>query len=268
MQSLPVRDGQLEYEILGDGEPVLLVHGSHFAGSYVPLVDEPALAGYRLIRYHRRGFAGSVSHDGPFGIEAQAEDALAVLGHLGVERAHLVGHSYGGAIALQVAADAAAVVASLVLLEPALLMVPSAEVFARECVGPAVEKYASGDSVGAVDIFGQGVAGPEWRVDVSRAVPGSAEQAERDASTFFEVELPALGAWEFDDGKAARISQPLLFALGGQSGAMFEEGRDLVHSLLPQTEDLVLLEANHLLQMKDPRGVAEGIAAFLSRHPL
>ena len=50
----------LEYEPHGEGEPVLLIHGSHVADSFLPLTREVVLADrYRLIRYHRRGFAGS-----------------------------------------------------------------------------------------------------------------------------------------------------------------------------------------------------------------
>src|SRR5262249_5218959 len=107
--------GGEEYESRGGGEAVLLIHGSHIAGAFLPLMNEPSLANYRLIRYHRRGFAGSTKHEGPFSIKDQAADALALLQHLGVERAHIVGHSYGGLIALQLALDPPELVHSLVL---------------------------------------------------------------------------------------------------------------------------------------------------------
>lgn len=112
----------LEYEAHGDGEPVLLIHGSHIAAAFLPLMREAALADqYRLIRYHRRGFAGSDPHSGAFSIEQQAQDALALMKHLGVERAHVVGHSYGGAAAAQLALDAPSFVHSLVMLDPAIM---------------------------------------------------------------------------------------------------------------------------------------------------
>ena len=268
LERVPVRGGELEYETRGEGDPVLLIHGSHFAGAYLPIMTEPELADYRLIRYHRRGFAGSVPHDGGFSIREQAEDALAALQHLNVSRAHVVGHSYGGTTALQLALDAPDIAGSLVLLEPALVMVPGAEAFANDCLTPAVDKYRSGDAVGAVDIFGRGVGGPDWRAEVGRTVPGGPEQAEDDARTFFEIELPALANWELDVEKAAKISQPILFVHGSASAPMFQEGRELVHTWFPHTEDLVVPGADHLLQMRAPRAVAEGVAGFLSRHPL
>src|SRR5262249_35448881 len=190
MERAAVRGVELEYEIRGRGEPVLLIHGSHIAGAFLPLMNEPSLANYRLIRYHRRGFAGSTKHEDPFSIKDQAADALALLQHLGVERAHIVGHSYGGLIALQLALDTPEVVHSLVLLEPALVrMVPSRGDMAKEAIVPAMRRYFEGDHAGAVDAFFQHVIGPEWRVECARTVPAGPEQAARDAKTFFEIEM-------------------------------------------------------------------------------
>jgi hypothetical protein len=46
----------LEFELKGSGQPVLLIHGSHLARSYLPLVAQKSLAeACLLIRYHRRG---------------------------------------------------------------------------------------------------------------------------------------------------------------------------------------------------------------------
>ena len=113
---------ELEYEVRGAGEPVVLVHGAHIADAFAPLLAEPALAErYQLVLYHRRGFAGSTHPDGPLSITQQAADCRALMQHLSVARAHVVGHSYGGVIALQLALDAPDIVHSLALLEPALL---------------------------------------------------------------------------------------------------------------------------------------------------
>ena len=79
----------LEYELHGEGQPVLLLPGSHVADAFLPLARETILTDrYQLIQYHRRGFGGSNPHTGPFSIEAQAQDALALLEALGVARVH------------------------------------------------------------------------------------------------------------------------------------------------------------------------------------
>jgi pimeloyl-ACP methyl ester carboxylesterase len=275
MKRAPVTGGELEYEIRGNGEPVLLIHGSVIAASYVPLTGEPALANYRLIRYHRRGYAGSTKHEAgaSFSIARQAADALALLRHLRIERAHIVGHSYGGVIALQLALDAPEAVHSLTLLEPALVrFVPSSEKFGQQGLQPPMARYRAGDHAGAVDAFMQVVVAPNWKADLASTIPGGPEQAERDARTNFEIETPALADWDFDAQKAQAISQPILHVLGSESLAVFHEGGKVLHSWFPQrVEDLVVPGAAHGLHQMGGRystTVAKGIAAFLHRHPI
>jgi 3-oxoadipate enol-lactonase len=258
----------LEYETNGDGEAVLLIHGSHVADAFLPLTRESALADpYRLIRYHRRGFAGSGPVPDAFSIEQQAQDALALMTQLGVKRTHVIGHSYGGAIAVQLAIDAPRLVHSLVVLEPAILAGDAAAAFIEEAAS-MVAAYRSGDAAKAVDLFLSIVGGPDWKIEVAKAVPGGPEQAEKDAATFFEVEFPALEKWVFDGDRASRVSQPVLFVIGSESGPLFEAGKQHFQSLVPHTEEAVVPGVNHLMQMRDSKLVAAPIAAFLSRHPL
>ena len=97
LQRIVVDGTELEYEERGSGEPVLLIHGGLLADAFAPLLAEPALTDrYRVISYHRRGFAGSARPEGEVSIARQAADARALLAHLGIARAHVVGHSYGG----------------------------------------------------------------------------------------------------------------------------------------------------------------------------
>ena len=165
----------------------MLIHGALIAEAYAPLCAEPAVAArYRLVRYHRRGYAGSSPVPAPFSIAQQAADCRALLRGLGIERAHVVGHSSGGAIALQLALDAPEVVHSLVLLEPALLDVPSGPLFA-EALGPALQLYQAGDTEGAADAFLRVAIGPAYRSFLDALIPGAYAQAVADADTFFAV---------------------------------------------------------------------------------
>ena len=262
---------ELEYEVGGAGEPVVLVHGAHIADAFAPLLTEPALMErYQLVLYHRRGFAGSTHADGPLSIAQQAADCRALIQHLSVPRAHVVGHSYGGVIALQLALDAPDMVHSLALLEPALFMVPSAPQF-MDAMGPVLQMYEAVDKMRAVDSFLQAVVGPEYRRALDRMLPGAFAQAVADADTFFRIELPALEQWSFTQAEARRITQPVLAVLGGDSPPLWlgwEEGHRLVQDWLPQSEAFVLAGATHGLQLIDPQGMAEGLADFFARHPL
>jgi 3-oxoadipate enol-lactonase len=267
-----VGDGELEYCGQGSGEPVLLIHGSIIAEGFAPLLAQAALAGrYRLICYHRRGFAGSSRTTGPFSIAQQAADARALLDCLGIERAHVAGHSYGGLIALQLALDAPRRVHSLALLEPGFLWCERpAE--AAEALEPIARLYEAGDMGSALESFGEMVAGPRFREAIDRALAqGWFEQAIADIDTFFQVELPAMLDWRFTPEMAARISTPALSVLGGESAAVDPwavEEHDLLQQWLPRAEALVVPGVTHALQLMDPAAVAEGLAGFLERHPL
>jgi pimeloyl-ACP methyl ester carboxylesterase len=256
----------LEYEVHGAGEPVLLIHGSHVADSFLPLTREPALADrFRLIRYHRRGFAGSASHRGPFSIEQQARDALLPMQQLELDRFHVVGHSYGALTAIQLALEAPHAVKSLVVLEPPLR---TGEARDAERLAPSIALYREGNSRGAIDAFMALVGGENWQVDIERAVPGGSEQAYRDAATFFEVELPALQAWAFDSEKASRLSQPVLHVSGGASGPHFDRRRELFMACVPHAQGVVLSGLGHFVHVQAPGPVAHEIADFLAHHPL
>lgn len=260
-----ILDGiELEYEVRGTGEPVILVHAGVLPQWFKPLLNEPALTSrYLIVRYHRAGYAGSSRVKGPVSIADQAAHLRALLRHLGIERAHIVGHSSSGNIALQLALDAPHVVHSLALLEPALLVVPS-----PPQVPQALELYRAGDKPGAVDTFLQGTCGPDYRAVVEKAVPGAFEQAVANADTFFGQELPSLRQWSFGPEDARRITQPVLAVLGAKSGPIYRQRQELLLAWLPRVEGFVLPNASHMLHVQNPRGMAEGLAAFFARHPL
>jgi pimeloyl-ACP methyl ester carboxylesterase len=268
MRRIQLDDAELEYEVRGDGEPVLLVPLSVFIdGLAHPLFRQPRLcSNYRLVHYHRRGWAGSRRGQGPLSVARQAADAAALLEQLKIERAHVVGHSYGGVIALQLALDAPDLVRTVALLEPALRAGPKGQAHLERTIGPARARYGAGDKRAFITVFTDGVFGPGWEPTVERALPGALEQAVANADTFFE-EQPALLQWEFAPEQAAAINQPVLSVLGNRSAAIFQEGRTVLHAWLPQTEDLDV-DTSHMLQIEDPAAIADGLAAFFHRHPL
>jgi 3-oxoadipate enol-lactonase len=258
---------ELEYEERGSGEPVVLIHAGLCADWFAPLADEPALEPYRLIRYHRAGYAGSSHPWGEVSIADHARHCRGLLDHLGVERAHLVGHSSSADMALQLAVDAPEKVASLTLMEPAIMGVPSRAAWGKAVAVPAVEAYQAGDRAAAVELWMSGVAGEGWREPMERALPGAFEQAVADAPTFFEQELPAVQSWPFGEADARRNTQPALAVSGGRSpevSPVWEERQALLLAWLANARPFVLDGATHLLHIQNPRGMAEALAAFVS----
>lgn len=270
MQRANINGVELEYEVRGSGEPVLLI-SPVVAGAFLPCMSVPALVDrYRLVRYHKRGWGGSTHTASPVSIADHAADAAALLEHLGMARAHVAGHSSGGAIALQLAFDRPDLVGSLALFEPSLLRVPSAQpLFAR--AAHSFEAYGGGDHEGAVAGFLSVVSGLDWatcHAVIDEHVPGGVAQSIRDADTFFGVELPALEEWEFGPEQAAAITQPVLSVLGTDTDRVWVEVAELLQSWFPQVEELTIEGVGHLLQMQRPEPVARGLAEFLGRHPM
>jgi pimeloyl-ACP methyl ester carboxylesterase len=262
---------ELEYQVVGSGEAVLLIPPGPLADGFLPFLSEETLAGrYRVIQYHRRGQVGSSQATPPVSYAKQAADAAGLLAHLGVSRAHVVGHSTGANLALQLALDLPEVVQTLALLEPWLTAAPSASAFFEQA-GPPMEAYGSGEKETAMAGLISLASGLEWetaRAVIDDYVPGSVAQAIKDADTFCGVDLPALGAWEFGSENAAAVSQPVLSVLGADSGPLFVEGASLLRSWLPKVEDLTVEGVGHLLQIQRPEPIARAIAEFLGRHPI
>lgn len=271
MERLSVNGVDVEVAVQGTGEPVVFLHGVLIADAFGPLVAEPALAGcYRCIRYHRPGYLGSGRSSGPVGLAQLAADCRRLLHDLGSARAHVVGHSYGGAIALQLALDAPDVVHSLALLEPALTVGTSAQGY-RDALAQNQAQFRAGAVATVVDTFLQARFGARYREFLDRVMPGAFAQAVADARTTFELELPALADWHFGAAEARRITQPVLSVLGAESDALwprFGEAHRLLLAWLPQAEACILSGATHALQMQQPRGMAEALASFFARHPL
>jgi pimeloyl-ACP methyl ester carboxylesterase len=276
MDTADVNGVNLEYVVRGGGEAVLLIHGSIMGDAFSPLLAEQALIDrYRVISYHRRGYNGSSRALPPFTIRDQAADARALLDRLGIERAHVVGHSYGGLIALQLALDAPQRVHSMALLEPGTLWSAYPDI-AEQFIEPIRQLYEAGDPTGAISTFCQAVAGASFAEKVERALgkdwlSRALELAVVDIDTLFQVELPAMMDWRFTQEHAARITQPVLSVLGGDSAEVdpsAAEEHALLQAWMPQTEAFVLAGATHALQLMNPAGMAEGLAFFLSRHPM
>jgi pimeloyl-ACP methyl ester carboxylesterase len=260
-----IDDAELEYEISGEGAPVLLIHGANLAGGLAAVARDPQLtARAQTIRYHRRGRAGSTGAGGPISVERQALDALGLLDELGIEQAHVCGYSYGGTVALEVAAQAPERLLSLTLLEPIIVAVPSAEAFMGG-MAPIHELYASGDAAGAVTGTFAALGGPSWRELVEAAAgPGSVEQAIADAAIFFEAEGPSLGEWALDPERASEVTCPVLSVRGLDSGPFFAEGRAQLHAWFPQCVDADIPDATHFLHIQQPTRVADALARFVA----
>jgi pimeloyl-ACP methyl ester carboxylesterase len=242
----------------GDGDRVVLVHGSMAAGAETWDQQRELEDAYRLLVPDRRSYGDSPDGDGDF--ERDADDVAQLLG----DAAHLVGNSYGGVVALLAAARQPARVRSLVVIEPPAFAlargVPAVEDFIRRVDG------ARHDAQDGADYAARFVASfgfpPPDRPPTGRALrAATASWRERPpyeaeisldvlAAASFSM-LVARGAWDVAPAAAQRIGKPAFHAvceaLEGGTGA----------------ESVTIAGASHAAH----RGVAfnDAVRAFWSR---
>ncbi len=116
MAHLTLSDGEaLHYEVHGAGPPLVLISGLNGVGAFwTPHVAELG-ARYTVVLHDHRGTGRSSPSRITYSLEQMADDLLQLLDHLQIDRAHLVGHSTGGAMCQTIALDRPERVERLVL---------------------------------------------------------------------------------------------------------------------------------------------------------
>ena len=119
LQTADVGGRKISYAGAGqDGDVVLLVHGYGGDRNSWLFLQEPLAARYQVYALDLPGHGTSAKDVGEGSLSVLADAVTGVLDALGAERAHLVGHSMGGAVALAAAARDPARIASLTLIAP------------------------------------------------------------------------------------------------------------------------------------------------------
>ena len=247
---------QLEVRDRGEGEPVVLIHGS-MPDECAAVVKEPALIEhFRVIDYHRRGWGSSSPAVGPVSIGQGVEDCRAILRQLRIERAHFAGQSSGGAIVLQLALDAPDLVGTVAVLEPFIpsVVMRSSPMFA-EVMAKAGSMYGTGDRAGAVGVFALAVAGDNFRETFDRTLrPGYFERWVEAADTIFQNDAPGVMSRPFSAAEAARIRQPLLNVVAASTGTHVGPVYSALRGWVPHAENAELPDATHCMLQSNPKG--------------
>jgi pimeloyl-ACP methyl ester carboxylesterase len=258
---------ELEYWVKGAGEPVVFLHGGVLTDWFGPLADELSKVGsYQLVSYHRPGYGASTLPAQPITMAGQAECCLILMRHLGLAKAHLVGHSIGACIALQAALQQPDAVASVALLEPPVMTAAPDPSAALTVLRATAALWKHGDVAGAMDAFMHGIVDPDYERVLERVLgSGWRGAALHGTDAFFQTDQPAAQAWRFDKADAARVRQPAILFLGEYSTRV-NPIRESVHrtllSWLPNAEGHTLEGASHLLPLQEPVRISSLLTAF------
>jgi pimeloyl-ACP methyl ester carboxylesterase len=262
MPEVEVNGVRLYYELLGDGEPLVLVHGSWADATGWQLVVPGLADSFRVLVYDRRGHSRSERPDTPGSVDEDGDDLAALLVALELAPAHVVTNSYGGNIALRLATSRPDVFRSLCCHEPPLwsLLEGDAESQAMlqqgarsvEAVG---RRIAEGDHEGAARQFVEEVAfGPgAWENELPPEVRAVMVQ---NAPTFLD-ELQDPEQLRIDEAALARLEVPVRLTEGSESPPVFPRVIERLAELVPAVTRETIEGAAHVPQLQTPERYVE-----------
>jgi pimeloyl-ACP methyl ester carboxylesterase len=214
-------------EQIGDGQPVVMIHGSAQGGpagggQQFDAQRPVAEVGYRLVLPDRPGHGRSPSR-GPEDLEVEAQWVLDLLD----DGVHLVGHSYGAAIALCAAGQRPGALRSLTLIEAPLFGLLPDDPGVAEISGRIAAASEIADPLGALIQFSQAAGIPR---DLLEPAP-NLEQLTAMGRGLQEMRPP--DTWDPTDSldRVADANVPVLIVTGGWSPGMEAVGDELARHL-------------------------------------
>ena len=270
MAHAPARDGtRLYYEETGSGTPVIFVH--EFAGDYRSWETQLRFFGryFRCVAFNARGFPPSdVPGDGASYSQAHArDDIVAVLDHLKLERAHIVGLSMGGFATLHVGIAYPQRARSLVVAGCGYGAEPDKKAkFQAECETAAASFEA--DWAGAAKKYALGPT----RVQLQNKDRRGWEEFERQlgehsargqALTMRGVQMKRPSLYELVDGMR-RIEVPTLIVTGDEDDPCLEPGL-LMKRSIPSAGLVVIPWSGHTNNLEEPEAFNRAVLEFFLR---
>ena len=268
MATATVNGVRLYYELTGAGVPLVLVHGSWSSHREWDPVAAQLARDHRVLVYDRRGHSGSERPPGQGSVDEDVADLAALVEHLDLGPAWVVGNSFGGSIALRLAAARPALLRGASAHEPplfALIDDPAltpllGEVGAR--IDAVAARIASGDHAGAAEQFVETVAlGPgAW----TSLPPEHREIVIGNAPTFLD-ETRDPEALRLDLRQLAAWPGPMLLTAGGTSPPLFAPVVARIAAAVPNAETLTFPQAGHLPHATHPDAWIAAIRDFARR---
>lgn len=251
------------YRQEGQGPAVVLIHGhsAHLA-MWRYQVRPLVAAGFRVLRYDVRGHGRSQAPETGYRWEEYAADLRGLLDHLGHDRAHLVGISMGGGIALEFALESPQRISSLTLVDSAL----PGYTYSREFTEEIERLVAAVRSEGPQAAFRR-LWLPHPFFDGVRRFPDRFALVRRmvlayQAPDYREGAIPR----EYRPDLAARLHEvtaPTLVVVGERDIPDFRLIADILAANIPRAKLSVMAGCWHLPPLEDPDAFNSVLISFL-----
>ncbi|CAN5885474.1 pyrimidine utilization protein D [soil metagenome] len=261
-----VNDATIDYDVFGDGPPLLLVGGMGF-GRWSWFKQSTALSRhFRVITFDIRNIGDLADEGGSYSVANLAAHAAALLDHLEVERAHVLGTSLGGFIAQELALQRPELVAKLVLISTSYGgsdHEPMSSTTLRKMLGWGTVKRE--------DAVRQGLA-----VAVAEEYPETSSEEFEQMVDWRVADSPPLADYikqmvagaKFDaSSEIEEIRQPALILHGSDDRVVPVSNAVSLSERLPDAKLHIFENAGHLVFVERADEVNEKIISFLKRRP-
>lgn len=286
MPKAQVRGFQVNYRQAGQGEDMILIHGLAANHAFWNLaLMLPLARKYRLTVYDLRGHGHSGTPATGYTSADMAEDLFALMDQLGIERAHIVGHSFGGVVALHCATAQPARVVSLTIADARIRALqprhrlrdwPDWGQVQAALAEQGISIDENQEDVGVALL--EKLAAPEWRASRRDTAAktlflpfGGWPRGDRSAkrwlkllnSTTARQDIVSVAGLTFDRIKLVR--QPTLAMYGERSRCL--KTCQQLQAVLADCRTVLVPKGGHFFPMTQPAFVSEKLLEFLQKAP-
>jgi pimeloyl-ACP methyl ester carboxylesterase len=249
---------KLYWELSGSkGDPIVFIHGSWGDHHNWDNVTGPLSDNFRVLSYDRRGHSQSERLDQQGNMEEDVADLVALLRHLDIAPAHIIGNSGGAAVALKTAAQHPALFRTLVVHEPALFgilkNIPQAQPYLQEInnrIAGVVSLIEKGENEEGAKRFVETIAfGPgTWN-----GLPSIVKETFiYNAPTFLD-ETKDPDNLEMNIDSLLQFTKPALLTSGTESAPFFPMVLDQLKKVLPNATRKIIEGTGHVPHLSHPQ---------------
>ena len=259
---LETREGDCFYREAGAGEPVVFLHCSLGSSGAWAQVMEHLGPGYRMLAPDLLGYGRNAPWPRAAALAPDRElGAVEALLDVAGQPVHLVGHSYGGAIALSAASRFRRRVASLTLIEPVAfqLLKRADELDGWREIAALAERHMAligqGLDAEAAEAFVTYWTGPNaWR-----RMPDAARDSAVRSAVKVAAEWRLMFAAEDDLDAIGGIEAPMMLVSGGRTRRPARRVVEILRQALPNARYHEIADAGHMSPLTHPADIAEAI---------
>jgi pimeloyl-ACP methyl ester carboxylesterase len=276
MPYAPSGNADIYYEDMGQGEPVIAIHGLIENTAYFTLtgVAQALSAHYRVIPMDKRAHGKTRVKGEPWGYDAETtgRDIEALADHLGLQRFHLLSHSTGGFASVRYAMENSRRLISLILTDTSsatcfFQVKDEGDAFHDRFAGN-FEKYSWDKIMAGIRMqpfpFFRGIADREDRETLYKLAYEMIKTGDRAAigrfiRSFYTDPDPKIEGLR-------KITCPTLVLVGDKDDLFLEPSR-LMEREIPLSTLKIYENTGHMLAIEEPERMSRDVLDFLTAHP-